>query len=67
MASALCSMRSGVGYWSPMTASANSWLLDPSIKLLCIINPSNPPSYTLSSDTIRQLVDIVKNDNPDLG
>ena len=41
-------------------------LLDPSIKLLCIINPSNPPSYTLSSDTIRQLVDIVKNDNPDL-
>ena len=41
-------------------------LRDPSIKLLCIINPSNPPSYTLSSDTIRQLVDIVKNDNPDL-
>lgn len=41
-------------------------LRDPSIKLLCITNPSNPPSYTLAPETLRQLVDIVKTDNPNL-
>lgn len=41
-------------------------LRDPSIKLLCITNPSNPPSYTLSRHTLDLLIDIVKNDNPDL-
>ncbi|WP_302027386.1 bifunctional aspartate transaminase/aspartate 4-decarboxylase [uncultured Duncaniella sp.] len=41
-------------------------LRDPSIKLLCVINPSNPPSYTLAPDTLQQLIDIVKNDNPNL-
>ncbi|MDE6268203.1 MAG: bifunctional aspartate transaminase/aspartate 4-decarboxylase [Muribaculaceae bacterium] len=41
-------------------------LRDPSVKFLCIVNPSNPPSYTLSSDVLDQLVDVVKKDNPDL-
>lgn len=41
-------------------------LRDPSIKLLCLVNPSNPPSYTLDSDVMAQLVDVVKNDNPNL-
>lgn len=41
-------------------------LRDPSIKLLCVVNPSNPPSYTLSQHTVDLLVDIVKNDNPNL-
>lgn len=41
-------------------------LRDPSVKLLCLVNPSNPPSYTLSPDVVAQLVDIVKNDNPNL-
>lgn len=41
-------------------------LRDPSVKLLCIINPSNPPSYTLAPETLQQLVDIVKTDNPNL-
>ncbi|MCH5319629.1 MAG: bifunctional aspartate transaminase/aspartate 4-decarboxylase [Paramuribaculum sp.] len=41
-------------------------LRDPSIKLLCLVNPSNPPSYTLHPDTLAQLVDVVKTDNPNL-
>lgn len=41
-------------------------LRDPSVKLLCIINPSNPPSYTLSEEVRRQLIDVVENDNPNL-
>lgn len=39
---------------------------DPNIKLLCLVNPSNPPSYTLSHHTLDRIVDIVKNDNPNL-
>ena len=41
-------------------------LRDPAVKVLCLVNPSNPPSYTLDSDVLKQLVDVVKNDNPNL-
>ena len=41
-------------------------LRDPSVKLLCLVNPSNPPSYTLDPTVLEQLVDVVKNDNPNL-
>ena len=41
-------------------------LRDPSVKLLCLVNPSNPPSYTLDPSVLDQLVDVVKNDNPNL-
>ena len=41
-------------------------LRDPSIKLLCITNPSNPPSYTLAPEVLEQLIDIVRTDNPNL-
>lgn len=41
-------------------------LRNPQIKLLCVINPSNPPSYTLAPETRAQLIDVVKNDNPNL-
>ena len=41
-------------------------LRDKSVKLVCLVNPSNPPSYELSPETVAQLVDVVKNDNPDL-
>ncbi|MDE6490638.1 MAG: bifunctional aspartate transaminase/aspartate 4-decarboxylase [Muribaculaceae bacterium] len=41
-------------------------LRDPAVKLLCLINPSNPPSYTLAPEVRRQIIDIVKTDNPDL-
>lgn len=41
-------------------------LRDPKIKLVFLVNPSNPPSYRLSQDCLDYLVDIVKKDNPDL-
>ncbi len=41
-------------------------LRDPSVKLLCLVNPSNPPSYTLDPDLVDRLVEIVENDNPEL-
>lgn len=41
-------------------------LRDPSIKLLCLVNPSNPPSYKLSKHCMDRIVDIVKKDNPNL-
>ncbi len=41
-------------------------LRDPKIKALFIINPSNPPSYALSPDTVARIREIVKSDNPNL-
>lgn len=41
-------------------------LRDKNVKLLCLVNPSNPPSYTLSRHTLDRIIDIVKTDNPDL-
>ncbi len=41
-------------------------LRDPAVKAVCITNPSNPPSVCLSKEVLAQLVDVVKNDNPDL-
>lgn len=41
-------------------------LKDPSIKLLCLVNPSNPPSTKLSTETLLNLKKIVDEDRPDL-
>lgn len=41
-------------------------LRDPRMKLVFLVNPSNPPSYRLSQECMDYLVDIVKNDNPNL-
>ena len=41
-------------------------LKDKSIKVLYIVNPSNPPSYTLDKRSLDKIVDIVKKDNPHL-
>lgn len=41
-------------------------LRDPAVKLVCLVNPSNPPSYTLDSSVLDQIVDVVKKDNPNL-
>lgn len=40
-------------------------LLDPAIKLLCIVNPSNPPSSKLSDGVLDQLAELVTK-RPDL-
>ncbi len=41
-------------------------LRDPSVKLVCLVNPSNPPSYTLAPEVLDRIVDIVEHDNPHL-
>ncbi|MDE6022425.1 MAG: aspartate 4-decarboxylase, partial [Muribaculaceae bacterium] len=41
-------------------------LRDPAVKLLCLVNPSNPPSYKLDSECIKKIVKIVKKHNPNL-
>lgn len=41
-------------------------LRDPAVKAVCITNPSNPPSVCLAPDVLDMLVDVVKNDNPNL-
>ena len=41
-------------------------LRDPSVKVVCVTNPSNPPSVCLAPDVLDQMVDVVKNDNPEL-
>lgn len=57
--------RDGYHDWQYPDEEINK-LRDPAIKMLCITNPSNPPSYTLSRHTLDLLIDIVKNDNPNL-
>lgn len=41
-------------------------LRDPSVKAVCITNPSNPPSVCLSREVLDMLIDVVKKDNPNL-
>lgn len=41
-------------------------LKDPAIKLLCIVNPSNPSSTKMSTESIHQLKDLVNKDRHDL-
>lgn len=41
-------------------------LRDPKIKLVFLVNPSNPPSYRLDKNCLDYIVDVVKKDNPNL-
>ncbi|PWI17383.1 aspartate 4-decarboxylase [Streptomyces sp. Act143] len=41
-------------------------LADPSVKLVCLVNPSNPPSLALSERVTQQIKDIVATENPNL-
>lgn len=49
-----------------LPASELEKLKDPSIKLLCLVNPSNPPSTKLSTETLLNLKKLVDEDRPDL-
>ena len=48
----------------PVTEIAK--LLDPAIKVFCIVNPSNPPSTKLSDAVLDQLAALVATHRPDL-
>jgi aspartate 4-decarboxylase len=41
-------------------------LADPAVKLVCLVNPSNPPSLALSQRVVKQLKEIVATSNPNL-
>ncbi|MEO5686807.1 MAG: bifunctional aspartate transaminase/aspartate 4-decarboxylase [Burkholderiaceae bacterium] len=41
-------------------------LLDPAIKVFCLVNPSNPPSTKLSDGVLDQLARLVSEKRPDL-
>ena len=41
-------------------------LLDPAIKVFCLVNPSNPPSTKLSDAVLDQLAKLVSEKRPDL-
>jgi aspartate 4-decarboxylase len=41
-------------------------LKDKDIKALFLVNPSNPPSVSIKKESIEQIVQIVKQDNPNL-
>ncbi|MFY7066621.1 bifunctional aspartate transaminase/aspartate 4-decarboxylase [Nocardiopsis changdeensis] len=41
-------------------------LADPSVRMVCLVNPSNPPSVALSERALDRIRDIVENRNPDL-
>ncbi|MFB7610176.1 bifunctional aspartate transaminase/aspartate 4-decarboxylase [Streptomyces gardneri] len=41
-------------------------LADPSVKLVCLVNPSNPPSLALSRRVADQITSIVATQNPNL-
>ncbi|MEV7600824.1 bifunctional aspartate transaminase/aspartate 4-decarboxylase [Kitasatospora sp. NPDC089797] len=41
-------------------------LADPQIKLLCLVNPSNPPSLALSREATDRIKEVTATTNPDL-
>ncbi|MET9361828.1 bifunctional aspartate transaminase/aspartate 4-decarboxylase [Streptomyces sp. NPDC006632] len=41
-------------------------LADPNVKLVCLVNPSNPPSLALSDRVTQQIKEIVAGPNPNL-
>ena len=41
-------------------------LIDPAVKVLCLVNPSNPPSSKLGTAVLDQLSQLVRQQRPDL-
>ncbi|MFC8449756.1 bifunctional aspartate transaminase/aspartate 4-decarboxylase [Kitasatospora sp. NPDC057223] len=41
-------------------------LADPAVRLVCLVNPSNPPSLALSARVTEQIAQIVAESNPNL-
>ncbi|MEU2231205.1 bifunctional aspartate transaminase/aspartate 4-decarboxylase [Streptomyces vietnamensis] len=55
----------GVREWRYPTEEVAK-LADPSVKLVCVVNPSNPPSLAMSERVAHQIKDIVAGPNPNL-
>lgn len=41
-------------------------LKDPSVKILFVVNPSNPPSVAIHPDSLKKIVSIIRKHNPNL-
>lgn len=41
-------------------------LKDPAVKILFVVNPSNPPSEAIHPNSLKKIVQIVQQDNPNL-
>lgn len=41
-------------------------LLDPQVKVFCLVNPSNPPSTKLSKESLRGIAKLISSKRPDL-
>lgn len=41
-------------------------LLDPAVKVFCLVNPSNPPSTKLSDESLRTIATLIRERRPDL-
>jgi aspartate 4-decarboxylase len=41
-------------------------LVDPAVKLFCLVNPSNPPSTRLSGPVLDRIADLIASKRPDL-
>lgn len=63
--SALEVTEDGTHTWQYPQSELNK-LKDSSIKALFVVNPSNPPSVAIKSESVNQLIDIVRNYNPNL-
>ncbi len=55
----------GIRTWQ-YSSSEMKKLIDPDIKALFIVNPSNPASVAMSPKTVNQIKNIVENHNPNL-
>ncbi|WP_424217211.1 bifunctional aspartate transaminase/aspartate 4-decarboxylase (plasmid) [Streptomyces sp. BI20] len=55
----------GVREWRYPTEEVAK-LADPSVKMVCLVNPSNPPSLALSERVANQIKEIVAGPNPNL-
>lgn len=53
------------GDWQLSEATIQQ-LRDPEIRLLCLVNPSNPPSVKMSSESVQAIRELVEKDRPDL-
>jgi len=55
----------GLNIWQYPNAEIDK-LMDPSIKALFVVNPSNPPSIAIKTESQNHLIKVVKKHNPKL-
>lgn len=62
---ASCLTKEGYHTWQYPDSEIDK-LKDPNVRILFIVNPSNPPSVAMDKHTADRIIKIVKHDNPNL-